>query len=230
MSAKRFAAAGGGEWAGSARTGALGKQVVKLDTALLEASAPILFLTNGGANALKVAKDAIDLSRNAKLVATVPADALVKLNGSTLTIGNGSLVNLANGSFVTVTGSLASVANGSAISITGGGLVTVAGGSVFALVGGSLVTFGAGTNALTITNLAALCGTCSFAASGSIPNLNTSVVPVLLTNGASASNVTVASNFIPFAGLSANNTVTLTGPSAAVLVVNGATSKVKLGP
>ena len=101
---------------------------------------------------------------------------------------------------------------------------------MFALAGGSLVTFGAGTNALTITNLAALCGTCSFAPAGSILNLNTTVVPVLLKNGGLASNVTVRSGFVPFTGLSANNTATLTGPSAAVLVVDGATNKVKLGP
>lgn len=99
-------------------------------------------------------------------------------------------------------------------------------GSVFTLTGGSLGNFGAGTNTINLTNNAALCGGCTL--STTVPNFGG--YPVLLKNGATTSNVTVASGFTPFAGVGGSNNVNISGTSGAVLVVDGTTSKVKLGP
>ena len=122
---------------------------------------------------------------------------------------------------------LVSVANGSMLNVTGGSLVTIGGGSVFTLAGGSLGAFsGTGTSAINLTNSAALCGGCSITTT--ITNLTG--VPVLLKNGASATNVNVTTGFTPFSGTNANNTLSVTGTSGAVLTLDGATSKVKLSP
>jgi hypothetical protein len=168
----------------------------------------------------------VNLVQNARLVANVPADALIQLNASRLTVNNGALVNVANGSFMRVTGNLVSLANGSTLNLLNGSLVLVSGGSVFSLAGGSLVAFGSGINTVNITGTSALCAGCSIVRN--IPNLTG--IPVLLANGASAANVTVGPGFRPFTGPSATNTVNVSGASGAVLAVNGATSRVVLRP
>jgi len=199
-------------------------QVVKLDTALLEATAPILKLMN---STLTSSVDVLNLSLKAKLSATLlPGDALVKLNASTLNVNSGSLVNVAGGSFANLRGSLVGLDNNSTLNILAGSLFTVSGGSVFKLTGGSLGVFGStGTNTINITNNAQLCIGCSIVTN--IMNFN---FPVLLKNGASAGNVNVGTGFTPFAGLSMTNKVNISGPSGAVFVLDGSTSKVKLGP
>jgi hypothetical protein len=130
-----------------------------------------------------------------------------------------------NGSYLSITGSLFSLTNTSTLNVNSGFLVNVSGGSVFTLTGGALGLFGTGTNTLNITNTAALCSGCTLTTS--ITNLVG--VPVLLANGALASNVIVSPGFTPFAGLSASNKVNVSGTSGAVLALSGATSKVKLG-
>jgi hypothetical protein len=200
-------------------------RIVRLDRALLEATAPIVNLVAG--TNLAATNEALLLTSGAKLVGNlVPASALIKVDGSTLIVRNGSLVNVVGGSFLNVTGNLLSVLNGGTVSALNGGLVTIAGGSVFSLTGGSLVSFGAGSNTLNLTAAAPLCSGCSLTTA--IPNLTG--VPVLLKNGASAANVMVNAGFVPFAGLGGSNALNVKGASGAVLVLDGATSKVRLGP
>jgi hypothetical protein len=175
------------------------------------------------------AGDFMNLTNRANLTATLaPADALVQLNASQLTITSGSMFNVAGGSALLVTGNLLGLSNSSTANILLGSLVTVSGGSVFRLTGGSLVSFGAGTNTLNITNNTALCGGCTL--DSAIPNL--AGVPVLLRNGATASNVSVAPGFVPFAGpgVGVTNRVNVNGTSGAVLTVDGNTSRVRLAP
>ena len=155
----------------------------------------------------------------------MPSDALVKLDASTLTVRDGSLFNVARGSSLSVTGTLLSLANGSTVNVLNGSLVNVSSGSIFSLAGGSLAAFGAGANALNLMSSASLCAGCSVTTG--IANFGG--YPVLLMNGATASNVSVAPGFTPFGGLSATNTVKVSGASGAVLTVDGATSKVVLG-
>jgi hypothetical protein len=196
---------------------------VRADTALLEASAPLLNLTAG--SSLTSASSLVQLDRRAGVTAAVPSDALVKLDASTLTVRDGSLFNVARGSSLSVTGTLLSLANGSTLNVLSGSLVNVSSGSIFNLMGGSLAAFGAGANALNLMSSASLCAGCSVTTG--IANFGG--YPVLLMNGATASNVSVAPGFTPFGGLGATNTVKVSGASGAVLTVDGATSKVVLG-
>ena len=199
------------------------QQAVKVDTALLEATAPLINMINS--SQMTSNGDLINLANQAKLVGTLPGDALIKLNASTLNV-TGSLFNVAGGSYLNVTsGSLFSLNTGSTLNINSGYLVNISGGSVFSLAsGGSFGLFGAtGTNTLNITNNTALCGGCSIVTN--IPNLTG--VKVLLGNGVSASQITVAPTFTAFAGPGTAN-VNVSGTSGAVLAVSG-TSKVKLG-
>ena len=85
---------------------------MRLDVALLQASAPLLSLrADGGvASALTTTSNTIDLTSRAKLNATAP---VIALDGSRLTVNNASVVNVAGGSYLGVTGNLLSVANGS---------------------------------------------------------------------------------------------------------------------
>lgn len=214
---------GGELFRGDLATSVTTNQLLKVDTAVLEASAPLLNLVAG--SSMKSNSDLVQLVQKAKVTAHVPSGSLVKLNSSTLTVNNGSLFNVAGGSALTVNGSLFSLSGGSTLNILNGSLLTVSGGSVFTLTRGSLGVFGSGTNSLNITNAATLCSGCSITTS--IPNFG---YPVLLRNGALASNVTVASGFTPFAGLNGSNTVKVSGTSGVVLAVSGPTSKVVLGP
>jgi hypothetical protein len=110
------------------------QRAVRLDVALLQASAPLLSLRNNGtvAGSLTTTSNAIDLTSRARLNATAP---IIALDGSRITVTNASLVNVAGGSYLGVTGNLLSVANGSQISVTGGTLLFAAGGSVINISG-----------------------------------------------------------------------------------------------
>jgi FecR-like protein len=201
------------------------QSVLKLDMALLEATRPLIAALAG--SAVTTSGSAVDLVQQAKLAATlVPGDALVMLDGSTLTIKAGSLVSVGGGSLLSVRGDLVSLTNGSTLNIPAGALVSVSGGSAFTLAGGSLAAFGAGRNTLNIGNSAPLCAGCQVTVA--IPNL--AGIPVLLEHGATAANVSVGPGFVPFKGLGGLNTVTVGGPSGAVLAVDGPTSRVKLRP
>jgi hypothetical protein len=194
-------------------------EAVFLDTALLQATAPLIHLM--ASSTMTSNGDLVNLTQNAKLSANLPGDALIKLNASTLNVTKGSLFNVAGGSFLNVNGNLFSLTNGSTLNISNGGIATVSGGSVFTLTGGSLGTFGAGTNTHNLTN-----NICS-----SNCNIFNPVagLPVLLVNGAVSGNVSVNQTFTPLAGLGGNNTSNLSGSSPALVVVDGPTSKVKLG-
>jgi hypothetical protein len=131
---------------------------------------------------------------------------------------------VAGGSYLNVTGNLFSLNNGSTLNINGSALVTISGGSVFSLTG-SLGTFGTGINTLNITNTAVLCSGCQL-----VTNItNLLGVPVLLGNGVSPGQISVSSSFVALAGLGGSNTVHYTGPSAALIALNG-TGRIKLRP
>jgi hypothetical protein len=184
------------------------QRAVRLDVALLQASAPLLSLRANGAVAsgLTTTSNAIDLTSRAKLNATAP---VIALDGSRLTVTNASLVNVAGGSYLGVTGNLLSVANGSQISVTGGTLLFAAGGSVVNISGG-LLSFGGSGSTVTVSN--ALC-----------PCTIIGGIPVRLSGGALAANVSIT-NPIKNA---ASNTVSIAAGAAAVRV-DGATTRVTI--
>jgi FecR-like protein len=183
------------------------QRAVRLDVALLQASAPLLSLRNNGAVAggLTTTSNAIDLTSRAKLNATAP---VIALDGSRITVTNASLVNVAGGSYLGVTGNLLSVANGSQISVTGGTLLFAAGGSVVN-ISGALLSFGGSGSTVTVSN--ALC-----------PCTIIGGIPVRLSGGALAANVSITNPIKNAAG----NTVSF-GAGAAVRV-DGATTRVTI--
>jgi hypothetical protein len=186
-------------------------QAVRVDQALLEASAPLLHLKNG--SQLTSATDAIALGGQSRLTST--AASLVALNASRMLVSLGSLVNVSGGSVLNVSGNLVSLSNGSMLSLLNGSLLSVSGGS-FASIGGSLVSFGgAGGNLLTVSNT--LCGGSCAMISG---------IPVALLNGATAANVSIGAGAIQNANL---GSLKLGTPSTALIAVSGAGSKVTVG-
>jgi hypothetical protein len=184
------------------------QRAVRLDVALLQASAPLLSLRANGAVAsgLTTTSNAIDLTSRAKLNATAP---VIALDGSRLTVTNASLVNVAGGSYLGVTGNLLSVANGSQISVTGGTLLFAAGGSVVN-ISGALLSFGGAGSTVTVSN--AFC-----------PCTIIGGIPVRLSGGALAANVSITNPIQNAAG----NTVSIAAGAAAVRV-DGATTRVTI--
>jgi hypothetical protein len=182
------------------------QQAVRIDSALLEATAPLLALTNS--TSFTAARDALQLSYQAKVTSL---GSLVKLDASTLTVSSGAALSVAGGSVVNVTGDAFSLFNGSALRLLNGPLVSLSSGSALN-INGALVAFGGtGGNTVSVTNRLCPCTTIGG-------------LPVSLTGGALASNVSIA-GAIKNAGLGTLNVA----PNAAVLRVDGATTKVTIG-
>ena len=187
------------------------RQVLRVDTALLEATAPLLNLRNG--SVLTSAVDAITLSGTSRLTA---GSSLVALDASRLAVAMGALVNVASGSVLNVAGDLVSLRNASTLSLLNGPLLAVSGGS-WANIGGALVAFGgSGGNLLSVSN--SLCGGACVLIGG---------IPVALMNGATAGNVSIGSGALKNPSL---GSIKLASPSTALLSVSGANSKVTIGP
>ena len=184
-----------------------GQKAVRLDTALLEASAPLLHLRLG--SNLTTGLDTVDLSLKAKVTSLGP---LAKLDASNLTVNSGALFNLAGGSFLKVTGDLVELANGSTLRLANGPVLNASGGSVVNVSGAVVAFTGTGGNTVSITN--SLC-----------PCALVSGVPVALRDGALASNVLIGPNPIRNPGL---GTITLGSASTAAIVVSGAGSRVTI--
>jgi hypothetical protein len=180
--------------------------VMIVDTALLQASAPLLNLRN---SVVTTNDSALDLSFRAKVTSLGP---LFALNNSALTVGSGALVNVRHGSSLFVGGDLVHLANGSMLSLLNGPLASVSGNSLLSVSGG-LVSFSGSGNILNVNN-----NLCSMFGCTNVGGLN-----FVLTGGASAANVNVTTSPIKGAG-----TVNI-GPSAAAVVVSGAASRVNVG-
>ena len=179
---------------------------VTLDTALLEATMPLIRL-NGGA-VLTTAEGLVALPGRAQLTALGP---LAGLDQSSITVKNGAALHLAGGSVVRVAGDLFTLSNGSRLTVLNGALVNVAGGSVLR-VGGALVAFnGSGGNLVSVSNN--LC-----------PCTLVGGVPVALSNGAVASNVRIRGPVVENAALGSLEL----SPNAALISVSGAKSKVSI--
>jgi hypothetical protein len=180
-------------------------QAVRIDTALLEATAPLLALRNG--STLTTATDAVQFSYQAKVTSL---GSLVKLDRSTMVVASGAALNIAGGSLLRVTGDLFSLTNGSTLSVLSGPLVSLSGGSILS-VNGALIGFGGtGGNLVSVAN-----NLCPCTAIGGIP--------VSLTGGALTSNVSIA-GAIKNGNLGSLNLA----PNSAVIRVDGAGTKVTI--
>ena len=126
-------------------------KVLKLDTALLEATAPIISLlgTPDKQTGLTTQHNTIDLIK-AKVTSTGPVVAMDK---SFINVTNGALINLTHGSNMKVLGDLISMMSGSKINVVNGPLVSVAGVGSLLDVSGALVNFGGtGGNKIIVNN------------------------------------------------------------------------------
>jgi hypothetical protein len=179
--------------------------VLRVDTALLDATAPILNLTS---SAMLTSGSAVDLSFRAKVTSLGP---MIALNNSTLSVASGALVNVRGGSLLTVQGDLVRLTNGSTLSLLNGPLAQVSGNSILS-VSGALVSLVGGGNTLNISN-----NICAALACTNLGGLN-----VALTGGANAANVSLTN---PIAGVGTVNI----GPNSAAILVSGAGSKVSVG-
>jgi hypothetical protein len=121
----------------------------RIDTALLEATAPLLNL-NGGSG-LTTGDHAVNLVGSAKVSIPNDAVAMINLRASALAVANGHLVNVAGGSVLNIAGNLVNLTDSSTLSILNGLLLNVSGGSS-ASIGRSLVSFSGTGNVLNVTN------------------------------------------------------------------------------
>jgi hypothetical protein len=121
----------------------------RIDTALLEATAPLLNL-NGGSG-LTTGDHAVNLVRSAKVSIPNDAVAMINLRASALAVANGHLVNVAGGSVLNIAGNLVNLTDSSTLSILNGLLLNVSGGSS-ASIGRSLVSFSGTGNVLNVAN------------------------------------------------------------------------------
>lgn len=181
-------------------------QAVRVDHALLEASAPLLALRNG--SALVTANDTVQLSYQAKVTSL---GSVMALDRSSLTVARGAALSLAGGSLLRVTGNLFSLTNGSSLNLLNGSLVSLSGGSILNVTGGLIAFGGSGGNLVSVANSFCPCTTIGG-------------IPVSLTGGALASNVSIA-GAIKGGDLGAVKLA----PNAALIRVDGAGTKVTIG-
>ncbi len=180
-------------------------QAVRIDTALLEATAPLLNLRNG--SKLSTAADAVQLSYQARVASL---GSLVKLDRSAMVVASGAALNVGGGSVLRVTGDVFSLANGSTLSVMRGPLVSLSGGSILSVNGAPIGFGGVGANTVSVAN--SLC-----------PCTTIGGLPVSLTGGAVAANVSIT-GAIKNGNLGALNLT----PNAAIIRVDGAATKVTI--
>ncbi|MDO8479941.1 MAG: hypothetical protein Q7W02_27850 [Candidatus Rokubacteria bacterium] len=180
-----------------------GQRVMNIDTALLEATAPLLNLKAGSVMTSSV--DAINLNSRANV--SLSGSDLIRLDGSTLKVNSGSLVNV-NASKLTVGGNLVNLLNGATLTVFNGPLITVSGGG-FVNITGALIAFsGLPGNTVNVSN--------------ALPFVNINGIPVALTGGAAAGNVIITGTPIKNPAL---GTIT---PGKALIKVDGPTSKLTI--
>jgi len=183
------------------------REVLRVDTALLEASLPILNMRRGAQ--LTAANAVLDLTAKSKVTSAGPITAL---EASRLTITNGAAFALSGGSALKVTGDLISLGSGSTLTLLSGPLASLSGGSALK-VSGALVAFtGTGGSVLSVSN--SLCGGPCALIGG---------IPVAFTGGATAANVVIGGEPVRNPAL---GTIKLASPSTALIAVDGKNTKV----
>jgi hypothetical protein len=164
-----------------------GGSAYKIDTALLEATAPLLKLT--GNSTLTTGGNAFDLFSSK---VSVSGSAMVNLDSSIMNVLSGHLANVA-ASRLNVAGALLQMSGGSTLNIWNGLLLNVLNGGIASL--GSLVNFAGTGNVINVTN--------TFA-----PTRFVSGIPIFVAGGATA-NISITGT--PFVGLGTAGTIRING-------------------
>ena len=126
-------------------------KVLKLDTALLEATAPVIRLvgSSNSQTSLTSSGTTIDLIKS-KVTSLGP---VIALDRGLINVSNGPLINLTKGSNMNVTGDLLSLVSGSKVNVVNGPLIAVSGNGSLLDVSGALVNFGGtGGNQIVVNN------------------------------------------------------------------------------
>ncbi len=174
-----------------------------LDRALLDASSPLLTMMNADMKTTSHFADLAGHNGHQSLSASVPGDALVRLDNRSILNVMGNLLNL-NNATASVTGRLFSLNDNSRLNLNGGSLFSLTNGSSLNLKADAFGAFGTGNNTLSITN--GLCG--GAAACGMLVNSANS--PFLLPNGTPlkvagvSQDVVLPDSFNPFVRNSAS--------------------------
>jgi hypothetical protein len=146
---------------------------LRLDTALLQASMPILNLIGAPTQetVLTSGNSTVDLVKSSM----TSLGPVVALDRSIINVTNGPLMRLANGSIMLVSGDLLQLLNGSRINVVNGPLILVTGNGSLLNVSGALVFFGGtGGNQIVVNNSIA-------------PTTTISGIPVSVTTAGSVS-------------------------------------------
>jgi hypothetical protein len=126
-------------------------KVLKLDTALLEATAPVIRLVGSGNSqtSLTSSGTTIDLIKS-KVTSLGP---VIALDRGLINVSDGPLINLTKGSSMNVIGDLLSLVSGSKVNVVNGPLIAVSGNGSLLGVSGALVNFGGtGGNQIVVNN------------------------------------------------------------------------------
>ncbi|NOS79047.1 MAG: hypothetical protein HOP35_13995 [Nitrospira sp.] len=204
------------------------RSTIPLDGALLEASAPLLALTNA---TMTTASHFADLAGN-QAQSIKLGDALVALNASQLLIQNGHLLNL-NAATATVNGYLFSLTGGSTLTINNGALFSLNKGSSLTLGANAFGVFGSGANTLFVQNSLCSPGSCGQLVNGAgqafqMPvGVSTGALSPILVAGTSK-NVVLPSGFSPFAA-SGGSPAAIMGTSTTALFHVDETSTLTIG-
>ena len=204
-------------------------RLANLDAALLEASTPLLRLTNGGS--LTTTQDTLRLAQQATV--KVNGNPVILLDGSTLTLSRGALASVTGGSTLTATGgngALVLMKNGSTLNI--GNQLSPGRDTLLILSGASTVSLkflvkfeGALLNTINVWNTLA-------------PTTFISGIPIRIEGGMTSNNTfNIGSN--PISGLnSSGNRIFIngtalpnnatTGVTGSLILVSGTRSTVKI--
>jgi FecR protein len=124
--------------------------VLRLDTALLDATAPIFVLTGTGTR-LQTSGNGIDLANNARLQTTNANDALVRIDSQArMDVLAGHLVSV-SASRLNVAGDLVRMSSNTLLNVTNGVLLSVLNGGI-ANINGALVSFTGVGGMINVTN------------------------------------------------------------------------------
>jgi hypothetical protein len=123
--------------------------ILRLDTALLDATAPIFLLTT--AARVQTSGNGIDLVRNARLQASNASDAVVRIDSQArMDVLNGHLASV-SASRLNVAGDLVRMGSNSLLNVTNGVLLSVLNGGI-ANINGALVAFTGANGLINVTN------------------------------------------------------------------------------
>jgi hypothetical protein len=175
--------------------------VMRLDTALLDATAPLITLL-GAATRLETSGSAVDLANHARLQSTATHDALIRIDSQArMDVLNGHLVSI-SASRLNVAGDLVRMGNNTTLNVPRGVLLTLSNGAIASL--GSLVRFTGEGATLSVANGLAPTrfdgGIPIHVAAGALANISIGQSGAIVGLAGNTLNVAKGSSLVSFTG------------------------------